>query len=143
METKLPIMFSKRITPELVDQMISDERIQELLKTEHLLTKMYDYQCNASQPLRYFMPDPTKPHGIMCSIEKTDEGYFCNVKIPEQYVEFFNCYAHPVVHPMCTYMEAITNPRFRIVFFKIYEIEQLKRNEIYNGVNYEEENNNE
>ena len=52
-----------------------------LLKTEHLRIKMYDDQCDVSEPLRYFIPDPAKPHGIMCSIEKTDEGYFCNVKI--------------------------------------------------------------
>lgn len=138
-QIKLPIMFSKRITPESVVQMIADERIQELLKTEHLRIKMYDDQCDASEPLRYFIPDPSKPHGRMCSIEKTDKGYFCNVKIPEQYTELFNCYEQPVVHPMCTYMEAVTNPRFRIVFFKIYEIKLLKRNEIYDGVNYEEE----
>jgi hypothetical protein len=36
-------------------------------------------------------------------------------------------------------MEAVNNPRFRIVFFKIYEIVELKKNEIYDGVNYEEE----
>lgn len=137
-QIKLPIMFSKRITPEIVDQMIADERIRELLKTEHLRIKMYDDQCDTSEPLRYFIPDPSKPHGMMCSIEKTNEGYFCNVKIPEQYTELFNCYEQPVVHPMCTYMEAVTNPRFRIVFFKIYEIKLLKRNEIYDGVNYEE-----
>lgn len=136
---KLPIVFSKKMNPEIVDQMIADERIQELLKTEHLRIKMYDDQCDASEPLRYFIPDPSKPHGMMCSIEKTDEGYFCNVKIPEQYTELFKIYEHPVVHPMCTYMEAVTNPRFRIVFFKIYEIKLLKRNEIYNGVDYEEE----
>lgn len=139
MESKLPIMFSKRITPEVVEQMIADERIQELLKTEHLRIKMYDDQCDTSEPLRYFIPDPAKPHGIMCSIEKTDEGYFCNVKIPKPYADIFNCYEHPVVHPMCTYMAAVTNPRFRIVFFKIYEIGGLKKNEIYDGVNYEEE----
>ena len=139
METKLPIVFSKRTTPEVVNQMISDERIQELLKTEHLRIKMYDDQCDVSEPLRYFIPDPAKPHGIMRSIEKTDDGYFCNVKIPEPYTEFFNCYEHPVVHPMCTYMEAVSNPRFRIVFFKIYEIKLLKQNEIYDGVNYYEE----
>ena len=119
--------------------MIVDERIQDLLNTEHLLIKMYDDQCDTDEPLRYFIPDPTKPHGRMYSIEKTDEGYFCNVKIPEQYTAIFNCYEHPVVHPMCTYMEAVTNPRFRIVFFKIYEIVELKKNEIYDGVNYEEE----
>ena len=139
MQIKLPIVFSKRITPEIADQMIADERIQELLNTEHLLIKMYDDQCDTDEPLRYFIPDPTKPHGRMYSIEKTDEGYFCNVKIPEQYTEIFNYYKHPVVHPMCTYMEAVTNPRFRIVFFKIYEIVELKKNEIYDGVNYEEE----
>ena len=139
METKLPIVFSKRTTPEIVNQMISDERIQELLETGHLLIKMYHDQCSASEPLRYFTPDPSKPCAKMCSIEKTDDGYFCNVKIPQQYTEFFNCYNNPVVHPMCTYMEAISNPRFRIVFFKIYEIKDLMKDQIYDGVNYEDE----
>ena len=139
METKLPIVFSKRTTPEIVDQIISDEHIQELLKAGHLRIKMYDDQCSASEPLRYFTPDPSKPHGIMCSIEKTDDGYFCNVKIPEPYQDVFNCYNNPVVHPMCTYMATISNPRFRIVFFKIYEINLLKQHEIYDGFNYEEE----
>ena len=54
-QIKLPIMFSKRITPEIVDQMIADERVQELLKEGVYIGPVRDIVTPEREALKQFM----------------------------------------------------------------------------------------
>ena len=55
MQIKLPIVFSKRITPEVADQMIADERIQELFKEGVYIGPVRDIVTPEREALKQFM----------------------------------------------------------------------------------------
>jgi hypothetical protein len=135
METRIPILFSKCTPPESVDQMITDPRIQALLESKRLLVRMYDDEI--PKYYIFYTPDEmTKPHGIITSIEKTKDGYFCNITIDKQYDDAFKKFKNPVVHPYCLPRNEDKSNSI-IILFRIFEISGLNKHNIYDGVNYE------
>ena len=135
MKTRIPILFSKCTPPESVDKMIADPRIQALLENKRLLVRMYDDEI--PKYYIFYTPDEmAKPHGIITSIEKTKEGYFCNITIDKQYDDVFKAFTNPVVHPYCLPKNQDKSNSI-IILFRIFEITELNKSMIYDGVNYE------
>lgn len=123
------IMWSKRVSPHEAKVLVQDDIIQNLLMQKMLFLRLTP-GMTISYPDIFF--DPGKPHGIIESIEKTDEGWFMSFTVPEPYVKMVESVEEGIIEPVLMYDGE--GDKFRILWFALREKKNMNIDKIYDGV---------
>lgn len=126
---KTQVMWSKRVSPHEARALVQDNIIQHLLMQKKLFLRLAP-GMTISYPDIFF--DPGKPHGIIESIEETNEGWFISFTVPEPYVEIAESVEEGIIEPVLMYDGE--GDGFRILWFALRERSTMNMNKIYDGV---------
>ncbi len=145
-EYRIPIVFSTRMLPREITKTITEDEVSmALLQKQRLFVRMYD--SDSSQGMRFFVNDPHQPHAYISKLEKTQNGWFATVILPEhtQSRIMFGTYMNPVIYPaVMTNSEDVSillkdsEPSYfyRLLFFKLYDMNMIDKDRVYNGCHY-------
>lgn len=126
---KAQVLWSKRVSPHEAKVLVQDNIIQHLLMQKKLFLRLTP-GMTISYPDIFF--DPGKPHGIIESIEKTDEGWTMTFTVPEPYIKMVESVEEGIIEPVLMYDGE--GDKFRILWFALREKKNMNMDKVYDGV---------
>ena len=134
---KLQILWSIRTSPECIDRMLQDERINCLIERGY-------FRCRIGTLTGGFMDDLSKtlvvtmePHGIISDIYIDNGKWYGDVTVPDvnNWPEMVDIMKEPVLHPFMIGND--TTGEYRLIHFGIIEKFALDPNRVYDGIHYD------
>lgn len=132
---KLPILWSKKMSPEDIKKAVNDEHINQLIskgvfrcRIGSLMQDIFD--------IIYAAISPSEPHGLISDIYKEDDAWYGDLFIPEieGWKDLVDNIKDPVLHPL---VNVDSNREFRIVHFGIMDRTDVDHNRTYDGIHYD------
>lgn len=134
---KLQILWSRRTSPNCIDHMLQDEKINCLIEKGY-------FRCRIGTLTGGFIDDLSKtlivtmePHGIISDIYVDNGKWYGDVNVPDvnNWPEMVDIMKEPVLHPLMI-GDDITR-EYRLIHFGIIEKFALDPNRVYDGIHYD------
>lgn len=135
---KLQILWSRRTSPECIDHMLQDERINCLIEKGHFRCRIGSLTGGFKDDLGKTLIVPMEPHGLISDIYVDNGKWYGDVIIPEvgaNWIEMVDIMKEPVLHPFMIGNDA--TGEYRLIHFGILEKSMLDPNCVYDGIHYD------
>ena len=135
---KLQILWSRRTSPECIDHMLQDERINCLITTGRFRCRIGSLTGGFKDDLGKTLIVPMEPHGMISDIYADNGKWYGDVTVPDvdNWPEMVDIMKEPVLHPFMIGNDA--TGEYRLIHFGILEKSMLDPNCVYDGMHYKE-----
>lgn len=133
--TSFQILFSNKLTPLDVHEMIFDDKdLKRQFIISPVLCRIGEYPTDKLECSSYdrFVTRFDRPFVFIDEIVEMDHCYLANVTIPSMYVDILEGYEEPVIHPVII-GDIKTMSGFKIAYFVLYDKSELLASNIYSG----------